>query len=95
MKTHQWNCGRCDQENLENPGEIIPAHHRECEKRKAVVTEKCRWCLKREIKNPEWEQIVSISEQRFAPLCKPCAKKRLNNPLNALLSLRRIAKDPT
>jgi len=49
---------------------------------------KCKWCLKRELKNPEWEQ--EDLDGNWKPLCKPCAEKRLRNPYNALLNLRKI-----
>lgn len=49
--------------------------------------EKCTWCLKREA-NSNWEQ--NNLSGKWKRLCKPCANKRLNNPFNALLKLRKV-----
>lgn len=49
---------------------------------------KCRWCGKRR-KPSNWEQNTLDGE--WARLCGPCATKRLNNPWNALLPMRKVA----
>lgn len=54
---------------------------------------KCEWCLKGEITNPEWEQENTRGE--WHPLCKRCAARRLKNPYNALLNMRKIAPKET
>ena len=48
----------------------------------------CTWCMKNKIKNPEWEQ--NNLRGVWKPLCKRCANRRLNNPYNALLEMRKI-----
>ena len=42
---------------------------------------KCRWRLKRR-KPSNWEQ--ETLDGAWARLCGPCARRRLNNPWNAL-----------
>lgn len=49
----------------------------------------CRWCGKR--RNPSgWEQKILGSDD-YASLCASCARRRLHNPWNALLALRKVA----
>jgi len=50
---------------------------------------RCIWCGKDKKKFSEWEQ-RTISRE-WKPLCKPCANRRLKNPLNALLDMRKIS----
>jgi len=49
---------------------------------------RCTWCLKNKLKNPEWEQ--KNLKGKWKPLCSKCANRRLNNPYNALLDMRKI-----
>lgn len=51
---------------------------------------KCEWCGKEKKAMSEWES--EHLYKGWLPLCKPCATKRLNNPYNALLSMRRITE---
>ena len=51
---------------------------------------KCTWCLKRELPDiPKWEQL-NLRTDEYEPMCSVCANRRLRNPLNALLSMRKI-----
>jgi hypothetical protein len=54
--------------------------------------ERCAWCGKRDRPASEWEQ-ESLSDG-WQRLCTRCAAKRLNNPWNALLSMRKVAPQP-
>lgn len=49
--------------------------------------QKCKWCLKHSIRNPEWEQ--KGLDGKWKPLCSYCTRRRLNNPYNALLDMRK------
>jgi hypothetical protein len=49
----------------------------------------CVWCGKDKRKMSEWEQ--QHTSGAWHPLCNPCANRRLRNPYNALLSLRKIS----
>jgi len=49
---------------------------------------KCRWCYKHR-KPSNWEQQDIHSDEYFR-LCGPCATRRLNNPWNALLPMRKV-----
>ena len=49
---------------------------------------KCTWCGKDRRKFSKWEQETLGGE--WKPLCSDCARKRLNNPWNALLNMRKI-----
>lgn len=49
---------------------------------------KCIWCGKRR-KPSIWEQETLGGV--WARLCGPCATKRLNNPWNALLPMRKVS----
>ncbi len=51
----------------------------------------CHWCRNAVIKNPKWEQ-KDIYDQKYYPLCKNCETKRLNNPANALIPMRKIVR---
>jgi hypothetical protein len=50
---------------------------------------KCRWCGKEKRRFSEWEQ-QGITGDTYFRLCVPCANRRLNNPWNALLSMRKV-----
>lgn len=54
-------------------------------------TFKCIWCLKPNVKPSEWEQ-QRIKDDTWHTLCKRCATKRLNNPMNALLPMRKVER---
>lgn len=61
------------------------------EKRIAEGIEYCLWCAKkRKIIKPIWEQ--ERLKGGWAPLCTRCANRRLSNPYNALLNMRKIIK---
>ncbi len=62
----------------------------ERERRKRVPEWRCSWCGKERSTKPEWEQ--EHNKDEWLPLCGYCARKRLNNPLNFLLNMRRIDK---
>ena len=53
---------------------------------------RCVWCLPRDCKrHPKpsgWEQ-QRLRNDEWATLCVRCARKRLNNPWNALLPMRK------
>jgi len=51
---------------------------------------RCLWCLKRPLGKPQWEQ-RNIRTGEYVPMCARCARRRLRNPLNALLDMRRIS----
>jgi hypothetical protein len=58
---------------------------------KAERLERCYWCGRHDVPASEWEQ-----EHRsggWQRLCNRCARRRLNNPWNALLSMRKITPD--
>ncbi len=59
------------------------------EKRKHVEKWHCSWCGKDRVKAPEWEQ--NHFRNGWEPLCSYCANKRLRNPFNALLDMRKIS----
>ncbi len=48
----------------------------------------CQWCNK-EGRASEWEQRTLGGE--WARLCARCARRRLRNPYNALLQMRKVA----
>jgi hypothetical protein len=50
---------------------------------------RCRWCGKGKKNFSEWEQ-QHVTTQEYSRLCVPCANKRLKNPWNALLEMRKI-----
>jgi hypothetical protein len=50
--------------------------------------ERCFWCGKRDRPTSEWEQ-ESLYDG-WKRLCTRCATRRLNNPWNALLSMRKV-----
>lgn len=52
---------------------------------------KCRWCGKnRKPSNWEQESLVGKNAGQWLRLCDPCANRRLNNPWNALLPMRKM-----
>lgn len=48
----------------------------------------CRWCGKRGRKPSEWEQ--QSLKGPWLRLCTRCAARRLDNPWNAFLVLRKV-----
>ena len=52
----------------------------------------CEWCDKDRRKFSEWEQQTIGVDGEWMPLCRPCANRQLNNPLNALLGMRKIGE---
>ena len=57
------------------------------------ATRRCGWCGKQRRKFSEWEQKtlgLYGREAEWMQLCNYCANRRLNNPLNALLGMRKI-----
>lgn len=57
----------------------------------SAVKSKCLWCGKTRVESG-WEQ-KRLRVDEWATLCKPCARRRLANPWNALLSIRLIEGD--
>ena len=53
---------------------------------------RCGWCGKERRQFSEWEQKTIGADGKWMPLCRPCANTRLNNPLNALLGMRKIGE---
>lgn len=53
-----------------------------------VSLTKCTWCLEDRREMSEWEQ--KNLRGFWKRLCKPCARKRLNNGYNALLGMRKV-----
>ncbi|MFD6770614.1 hypothetical protein ACFWC6_30825 [Micromonospora chalcea] len=49
---------------------------------------KCFWCLKIRRAMSDWEQ--EHHHAGWQRLCKPCATRRLKNPYNALLPMRKV-----
>lgn len=54
----------------------------------SVSAAKCFWCLKDRRAMSEWEQ--DHHRDGWQQLCKPCATRRLKNPWNALLRMRKV-----
>jgi hypothetical protein len=52
---------------------------------------RCRWCGKDRREFSGWEQ-QHLKTNDYSPLCLRCASKRLNNPFNALLPMRKIGE---
>lgn len=50
----------------------------------------CRWCGKHNRTASEWEQFSTYRDHGWMRLCVRCANRRLNNPWNALMPLRRV-----
>lgn len=50
---------------------------------------RCTWCTRGFLFNPKWEQKV-LGSDKYEPLCTRCANRRLRNPYNALLDMRKI-----
>lgn len=55
-------------------------------------TTRCFWCGKEKTRFSEWEQ--EHHAKGWQRLCNPCATRRLNNPYNALLGMRKIEVTP-
>lgn len=55
----------------------------------AAMSQRCVWCGKHRRTFSDWEQ--EHHRNGWLPLCRPCARKRLDNPYNALLPLRKVA----
>ena len=53
---------------------------------------RCEWCGKDRRQFSEWEQQTIGIDGKWMPLCRPCATRRLKNPLNALLGMRKIGE---
>ena len=49
---------------------------------------RCSWCGKSKRKLSEWEQNTLKGE--WKQMCVACANRRLNNPYNALLQMRKM-----
>ena len=49
---------------------------------------RCAWCGKMRRKFSEWEQ--KNLKDEWHTLCSRCANRRLDNPYNALLPMRKI-----
>jgi hypothetical protein len=52
----------------------------------------CRWCGKRNRTASDWEQ--ESLKRGWQRLCVACANKRLKNPYNALLPMRKANLTP-
>jgi len=53
---------------------------------------KCQWCLRRELpRHPKWEQ-RNVTTGKYEPLCNVCARRRVGNPYNALIDMRKITE---
>ena len=48
----------------------------------------CIWCAEERTTMSDWEQ--ERLQGGWFRLCKPCARARLDNPLNALLPMRKV-----
>ena len=58
----------------------------------------CHGCRRGKLVNPEWEQETLAlygKPREWLPMCRRCATRRLNNPWNALLTMRRIGSELT
>ena len=53
---------------------------------------RCGWCGKERRQFSEWEQKTTGADGKWMSLCVPCTNRRLNNPLNALLGMRKIGE---
>lgn len=56
------------------------------------MSARCRWCGKDRKSMSDWEQ-QSIKSDEYFRLCFPCARRRLNNPWNAILPMRKVGAD--
>ena len=54
-----------------------------------MTLERCFWCWRRNCRASGWEQ--EHHSKGWQRLCRTCARVRLGNPLNALLSMRKVA----
>ena len=52
----------------------------------------CGWCGKDHSQFSEWGQQTIGVDGKWMSLCVPCTNRRLNNPLNALLGMRKIGE---
>lgn len=52
---------------------------------------RCTWCGKDRRAFSEYEQ-REVTTGEWKRLCRRCANRRLNNPYNALLQMRRITQ---
>ena len=57
-----------------------------------MLTRRCWWCGKERRHFSDWEH-MPVCGRKWMRLCKPCATRRLNNPWNALLNMRKIGDD--
>lgn len=57
---------------------------------------RCGWCGKPRTRWSNWEQeTLGLSkEPEWKRLCNPCATRRLNNPYNGLLPMRKVREEP-
>ena len=53
---------------------------------------RCEWCGKDRRQFSEWGQQTIGVDGKWMSLCVPCTNRRLNNPLNALLGMRKIGE---
>ena len=58
-----------------------------------LTPHRCGWCGKERRHFSDWEQMTVGDDSKWMRLCKPCATRRLNNPWNALLGMRKIGDD--
>lgn len=56
----------------------------------APVLNPCAWCGKHRRRASDWEQAGIGGE--YKRLCVRCANRRLNNPYNSLLPMRKVAE---
>lgn len=53
--------------------------------------ERCRWCLRRNVRASDWEQ--EALRGGWHRLCSRCASVRLRNPYSALLPMRKAGSE--
>lgn len=53
------------------------------------LLERCFWCGRHDCAASDWEQ--EHHAKGWQRLCGRCANKRLRNPYNALLSMRKVS----
>ena len=53
-----------------------------------IKLDRCFWCGRHDCQASDWEQ--DHYREGWQRLCKRCATKRLNNPWNALLAMRKV-----
>jgi hypothetical protein len=54
------------------------------------MTRRCAWCGKERRKFSDWEQKTIRPDGKWERLCAPCARRRLDNPWNALIPIRKV-----